>query len=435
MYCEAVDNLYVKANGEVPCACSPGEHEPLFRLTAGGRRKLHVIKHILNGAEIRRIRREIHRGRLPFDYCSGCGLFRENREYGEGDGYESRRGYLKKLYCLQLEASYLCNVDCPYCVPMDMRKKLKKPPYHMSLSLVRRVVSDINESNVPVLHCALSGRGEPLMNPALPSIVREVKDRLGCTVSVHTNGNFRFDPRLVEAGVSTFSVAVDGTTQASYAKYRRRGELKKALRFMEEALRCRERTKGGLNVIWQYILFNWNTKPLHLERLFRRASDLGVDVLLLTETDTPGGELFAKDPGTRKQILKNLGELSSRHPDLHLQMMLSRTVYRDRPPVDLEMRLRRGGKNASRRRPMLEGRMKNLRLEKLSVRAEIHGVEKTGRREHLYHAGRKTLRPRQEYVDGIRMDRAALPEGCDRIRVKLFEGKSGKPFLERDVPL
>lgn len=435
MYCEAIDNLYVKANGEVPCACSPGEHQPLFRLALKGRQKPHVVKDVLNGAEIRRIRREIHRGRLPFDYCSGCGLFREKREYGEGAGYESRQGYLKKLYCLQLEASYLCNVDCPYCVPMNMRKKLKKPPYHMPLSLVRRVVSDIEESDVPVLHCALSGRGEPLMNPALPSIVREVKDRLGCTVSVHTNGNFRFDPRLVKSGVSTFSVAVDGITQASYAKYRRRGELKKALRFMEEAVRWRERAKGGLSVIWQYILFNWNTKPPHLERLFQRASDLGVDALLLMETDTPGGELFARDPGARKQILENLGELSSRYPDLPLQMMLSRTVYRDRPPVDLELRLRRGGRCASRRRPMLEGRMMNLRLEKLSLRAEIHGMERTTGREHLYRRGRKTLRPREEFVDGIRVDRAALPEGCDRIRVKLFEGKTGKSFLERDVPL
>lgn len=433
MYCEAVDNLYVKANGEIPCACSPGEAHPLFRITRKNAGALHLVHRVLNGPELRRARRLLARDRFPFPYCRACGLARRKREEEGAACFTPARGTLRRLHCLQLEASYLCNVDCPYCVPRSERRRVKRPPYHLPAWLARKVVRELREGDVPVRHCAFSGRGEPLMNPRLARLVETVKQGLGCTVSVHTNGNFPFDPALVHAGVDLFSVAVDGTDPETYGRYRRGGNLAQALAFMGDAAAHRNRSRGAYRVIWQYILFDWNSGPEHLERLFALADRLGVDQLLLVETDTPGGERVARDRGFRRSLREHADLLSAARPRLAVHFMPYRTAYRRRPPVDLEVRLRRGGRGASRTRPLLEGRIRNLALEDRAFRVTVESVRPGNTRGRRLGEYVLRLGPFQERVDGVRLEAGGFvdPGGC--VRVRVFRKGERKVLVQREV--
>jgi MoaA/NifB/PqqE/SkfB family radical SAM enzyme len=362
-------------------------------------------------------------------------MLRPERGFGDGDAYDPRSGRLKEIVCLQIEASYLCNVDCPYCVPMNRRKTLKRPPWFMPAERLDTVLRQLAEEKMPVRHCAFSGRGEPLLHPGLPGLVTAVKQWIGCPVSVHTNGNFTFDPALVDAGVDALSVAVDGTTQAVYAKYRKGGDLKKALRFMKAARACRDRKSAKMTLIWQYILFRWNTSEKQLARLFEIVKETGVDELLFVETDTPGGDLSAGPHGSRAELLSRIQALAGEHPGLIVDLMTYNTVYRDRPPVELNIRLRRGGRGASRSRPLLEGRLMNLGVEPQRLEVHVWLLGKKRNRDRLYAKDTTTLASREERIDGLRFESQDLEPGFDRLRVDLFLPTIREPALSRELPL
>jgi hypothetical protein len=106
--------------------------------------------------------------------------------------------------------------------------------------------------------------------------------------------------RLVRSGIDEVTFSIDGATQDSYARYRQRGDLAKALRNMRAAAdekRAAGRDLPFLN--WRYILFTHNDGDAEMDLARQLAADAGVDRLCWELTDHPE-DMFSRRflPGT-----------------------------------------------------------------------------------------------------------------------------------------
>ena len=117
--------------------------------------------------------------------------------------------------CLYLEVTNRCNLLCETC-PRTFERL--EPPADMSWELFTRIVDQVPNVARVVLH----GVGEPMMVPALPRMIRYLKDR-GTYVLFNTNGTLmqpRRFPELIDTGLDELRVSLDAADRETYAKIR-----------------------------------------------------------------------------------------------------------------------------------------------------------------------------------------------------------------------
>jgi wyosine [tRNA(Phe)-imidazoG37] synthetase (radical SAM superfamily) len=377
LYCEAVDGLYLKANGELPCWCSPGEHQPILRLAPGCEHQasgFDLVRDVLHGEAFTRMRRELHENRLPFSYCRGCWFLRKS-DASSFHRIDPSTFAVRSIRCFQVESSFLCNVDCPLCVRLPDRRSTKEAPYQLPFDLFKKAVDDLAAHGIAVEEIWFSGRGEPLMNPDLPKMALYGKQRLGARVTTHTNANFQFRPEFLNGGFDEISLSIDGVTQESYERYRRGGSLERAIRFSHDFAAARR--AAGLTrprLLWKMVLFEWNSSDEHLRRAVEWAGELGLDGICFMNTDTPGGVSYRND--------HRIGEIKALvdswvAPPVKVEIIGFKSAYGARPEVDLTLRVDRHD-GAAGPRDVLLGRLFNHMLETRAVRARVELQDEYG---------------------------------------------------------
>ena len=130
---------------------------------------------------------------------------------------------LAKLY---IEPTSQCNLDCVTC----MRNAWDEPQGMMSEAVFSRVLEGLQVLS-PKPSVFVGGFGEPLFHPQIINMVGRLK-KLGTTVELVTNGTLltrETSYRLMEAGLDTLWVSIDGATPESYADIRLGATLPKVL--------------------------------------------------------------------------------------------------------------------------------------------------------------------------------------------------------------
>ncbi len=122
--------------------------------------------------------------------------------------------HLAKVY---IEPTNRCNIDCTFC----MRSTWDVPLGQMADATFARILDGLRQIDPPPL-VFFGGIGEPLAHPKTIDMVAQVK-ALGATVEMITNGTLLDDKRsrrLIDAGLDTVWVSIDGATPESYADVR-----------------------------------------------------------------------------------------------------------------------------------------------------------------------------------------------------------------------
>lgn len=182
---------------------------------------------------------------------------------------------LRKLY---VEPTSSCNLHCRTC----MRNSWTEPVGSMDITLFRQLVEDLRE--VPSLSTmAFWGIGEPLLHPHIVEMVSLAKG-LGVTRELVTNGLLLdrvLAEALVEVGLDTLVLSVDGASPQAYSDIRADGDLRllqenvKALIGMRRARR-RMTPKVGI----EFVLMRRNVSEL--EKLPHLAFMLGASFVVVT---------------------------------------------------------------------------------------------------------------------------------------------------------
>src|SRR5437660_8068744 len=119
--------------------------------------------------------------------------------------------------CLYLETTNRCNLLCTTC-PRTF--EALEPPADMSWELFTRIVDQFPRIARVVLH----GVGEPMMVPALPRMIRYLKDR-GSYVLFNTNGTLltrRKGQELIDSGLDELRVSLDAAEPEAFKQVRGR---------------------------------------------------------------------------------------------------------------------------------------------------------------------------------------------------------------------
>lgn len=129
---------------------------------------------------------------------------------------------------IQVEPTNICNLECPLC-PTGIRT-MKRPRGFMTLKTFQRILDEIGDVLLAVF---LYGWGEPFLNKELPRMIEMCTNRNIRTLS-STNGHCLQTQdealRVVEAGLLALIIAIDGSTQEIYQRYRKSGDVEKVKR-------------------------------------------------------------------------------------------------------------------------------------------------------------------------------------------------------------
>lgn len=145
------------------------------------------------------------------------------------------------LNLIYLELTNKCNLHCRTC----MRNDWSETEGFMQADTIDRLLADLGEVN-PVPRVFLGGFGEPLFHPNVIEIIRRFK-ALGAQVDLISNGillSEQVSRDLIEVGLDTLWISLDGATPENYADVRLGDHLPKIIQNLESLQRLHSERFG-----------------------------------------------------------------------------------------------------------------------------------------------------------------------------------------------
>lgn len=182
---------------------------------------------------------------------------------------------LAKIY---LEPTTRCNLKCRTCI----RNSWDEPTGSMDIHVYHKLLADLKRCRTPDT-IAFWGIGEPLTHPDIIDMVA-LAHKAGLKTEMITNGhllNKDVSRGLIQAGLDTLVVSVDGTTEETFTDIRQGGDLLR----VEDNIRefnalgktlSRKKPEVGL----EFVIMKSNIDQL--PGLARRAKSMEIAFIILT---------------------------------------------------------------------------------------------------------------------------------------------------------
>jgi MoaA/NifB/PqqE/SkfB family radical SAM enzyme len=176
-------------------------------------------------------------------------------------------------YRYTIDPINICNLRCPLC-PTGLGK-LGREQGKMTLNRYKALIDQI----VPYAYSVeLYNWGEPFLHPGIFDMIEYASSRK-ISVSLSSNLNYftrEMARKTVRAGLDMIIISVDGATQETYGKYRRRGNLDKVMEhiklLVEEKYKAHSRSPF---ITFRMLVNRYNEGEIHEAREI--ANKLGVD--------------------------------------------------------------------------------------------------------------------------------------------------------------
>lgn len=174
-----------------------------------------------------------------------------------------------------LEASSTCQLRCSLC---DTPRRKNKPGTigwgHLTYAYFCRFLDD----HPQVRQIGFSTHGELFLNPELGKIVSCARQK-GVELSGISNLN-TLSPAIAETLVryrfARLTVAIDGTDQRTYQKYRRGGNFLRVLKHIRLINRIKEHYRSDCPVLtWQFVIFGHNEHQIARARVMAFGLKMG----------------------------------------------------------------------------------------------------------------------------------------------------------------
>jgi MoaA/NifB/PqqE/SkfB family radical SAM enzyme len=275
------DILVMLCDGRVVCGCA----DPYGRRVLGDART-SSIHDVWTGPVITQLRADLNAGGSKF--CGDCPLKLPLKKDEAPPARSLDVGPLPgRMY---IECTAACNISCTEacCAPETGITRTRQAGM-LDFEVFRRV---IDEAGPTLGRVDFFNYGEAFLHKRAVEMCEYIKAKFPhIYLYTSTNGLALTEEqarRLVHSGIDEVTFSVDGATQASYEKYRKRGCLDVALanlRAMADEKRRSGRDLPFLN--WRYILFTWNDTDEEMNSARALAADIGVDRLCWEITDHP----------------------------------------------------------------------------------------------------------------------------------------------------
>jgi radical SAM protein with 4Fe4S-binding SPASM domain len=138
---------------------------------------------------------------------------------------------------LDVEATSLCNLRCPFCATTHNRYR----GGFMPEAIWQRIIDEAARNELYSMK--FTYRGEPLLHRDLPRMVRYAKDEGIMDVYFNTNGVRLTEPvirELIDAGLDRISISFEGYEKEVYERYRVGAVFDQVVKNIENLKRIRQ---------------------------------------------------------------------------------------------------------------------------------------------------------------------------------------------------
>ncbi len=176
---------------------------------------------------------------------------------------------------ISVEPTAFCNLHCPQC-PVG-NGKLQRNQGNIDINLFKKI---IDESYKYLTNIFLYFQGEPFLNKQIFEMIKYASDKKIYTAT-STNGHFFSNDNIlniIESGLDTLIISLDGTNQTSYSKYRVGGNFDTVIKGIINLLKIREQKHSNKPFIeLQFLVLKTNENKM--DEMKKLAKKLGVDKL------------------------------------------------------------------------------------------------------------------------------------------------------------
>ena len=175
----------------------------------------------------------------------------------------------------QVEPTNICNLSCPLC--LTVAQVGGRAPSYLDYHAYKKFIDEVGDN---LLLLILWNWGEPFLHPDIFRMISDAK-AYGIIVVSSTNGNVGFENEekaklLVQSGLDSLIVAVDGETQATYSEYRKGGDLSRVIEGIRTIIRVRNQLGSKTPIInMRFVAMRHNEHEMN--DVQKIAKDLGVD--------------------------------------------------------------------------------------------------------------------------------------------------------------
>ena len=174
---------------------------------------------------------------------------------------------------ISIEPTTSCNLRCPEC-PSGLRS-FTRPTGMLKDDIYKTLIDELQDT---LLYLLLYFQGEPYLHPRFFELIEYASSRKIYT-STSTNAHYLSDEnarKTVESGLDRLIISIDGTTQETYAAYRKGGNLEKVIEGTKRIVQWKKTLNSNTpHVIFQFLVVKPNEHQI--EELQTLAKELGVE--------------------------------------------------------------------------------------------------------------------------------------------------------------
>ncbi|PKL46600.1 MAG: hypothetical protein CVV42_15950 [Candidatus Riflebacteria bacterium HGW-Riflebacteria-2] len=245
---------------------------------------INSLTEILSGEKAQYFRKTLAEGKLPLLNCTRCV---ELEMVASDQALEASKIIAVPHKNIMIENTILCGCNCLSCArPQVMRNRKKLA---LSLDDIGIIAEEIKRHGISSL--AYFNLGDPFLSSSIYdelALIKKVNPHLSIYTS--TNGLYLDSPAKFEAALLTdrIGISIDGIDSAMVRKYQRNGDFERSFGNMCRLVSYRNKqSQNKTEIMWNYILFNWNDKPKNIIQAQQLARQAGIDTLSLCHTKSP----------------------------------------------------------------------------------------------------------------------------------------------------
>ncbi len=221
-----------------------------------------------------------------------------------------RQGHVQiasQPFSLMVDPSSSCQLQCPGCVHSDntaFTANISWPPGVLKLESFEELLRGHGPF---ATNSVLYNYGEPLLNKKLPDFILAARG-YGMSTHLSTNFSLRFDvERFMRSAPDHVIISIDGITQETYGRYRKRGDLALALANLRQAVEWKRKLSLTRPILtWRFFPFAHNVHEV--DQVLEMAREIGVDEVIIgtpfgVSNDDPGIQLTECEQSGRYDLV------------------------------------------------------------------------------------------------------------------------------------
>ena len=208
----------------------------------------------------------------------------------------------------EIENGVGCNLKCKMCAINNMKRKRG----FLTFEKFKIIYDQINPP-----YCNLTGYTESFLNKDIFKMIKYAKSK-GSFVKMDSNAtimNKKIIRQIIDSGLDSISISIDGATQKTYGKIRVGGKLKDVLSNLKELTRQKKEERSNLNIFIAIIVQKENLNEIiDTIKLLDGIGADEINLVPITEYDIKEYEKFTLEEciGDLKKIIDKISNLRTK---------------------------------------------------------------------------------------------------------------------------